>query len=717
MKIAFVFLTVFFQLSNIMAQEGWFWQNPLPQGNELCDIIAFDENTVIAVGAKATTISTSDGGETWRVSHDREIATVTLSSISFIDTTTGWAVGEDEIDFARFILKTTNGGRNWAIQHQDNNVLSTIFFINPNAGWVVGVGTILNTVDGGKTWETQQVPISTGFNDVVFVDDKSGWVAGLNGIILHTDDGGQNWNIQDTGVGSGIGWNALHFIDTQTGWAVSHIGTGIKTTNGGVDWIEHQIDPLSIWLSDVYFASADTGWATRATNKLFRTFDGGESWTGTDFPSGSQYYLKSISFSDNNHGWIAATDQVFRSTDGGVNWVSQIKGSRADLQSLFFVGESVGWAVGRGGLLLRTTDSGKTWTESKIHENAFFPLLDVFFINENIGWACDLRFLYRTEDGGRTWTQVVLDSRQLGALFFIDENNGWVGDWGKLFKTTNAGSDWAIIESGIEADDFTKSIHFVNDSIGWLVGGKTREETGFVLKTSDGGMTWSRQDIPVFLNSVHFINDKTGYVVGENGIILKSTDGGTSWLLQNGQTTFSLRSVLFVDPSTGWIVGQDNSLDHFGIILQTTDGGLSWRRPDNITVPDLKSIFFVNADVGWIAGLNGTLLKTNTGGLVTSVSRADEQPLSSPKTIALLQNYPNPFNPSTRIRYRISKSGPIKLMIYNVLGREVAELVNGHKTAGEHEVIWQAENLPTGVYFYRLETVDFVMTKKLVLIR
>ena len=81
----------------------------------------------------------------------------------------------------------------------------------------------------------------------------------------------------------------------------------------------------------------------------------------------------------------------------------------------------------------------------------------------------------------------------------------------------------------------------------------------------------------------------------------------------------------------------------------------------------------------------------------------------------LEQNYPNPFNPNTMIKYNLDKPNYIKLTIFNLTGQEIATVVNGFQTSGVHEINWQAEGLPSGIYFYRLQAGDFSDTKKLIL--
>ena len=94
---------------------------------------------------------------------------------------------------------------------------------------------------------------------------------------------------------------------------------------------------------------------------------------------------------------------------------------------------------------------------------------------------------------------------------------------------------------------------------------------------------------------------------------------------------------------------------------------------------------------------------------------------SDPNVVAmgyqLEQNYPNPFNPSTSIAFALAKAGEVKLQIFNALGQQVATLVNGKMSAGQHHVTWDARDVPSGIYFYKLEAGTFNQTRKMVLMK
>ncbi len=88
-----------------------------------------------------------------------------------------------------------------------------------------------------------------------------------------------------------------------------------------------------------------------------------------------------------------------------------------------------------------------------------------------------------------------------------------------------------------------------------------------------------------------------------------------------------------------------------------------------------------------------------------------------PDNYSLSQNYPNPFNPTTRISYGLPKASNVKMVVYDILGKEVATLVNEFTQAGSHEVVFNASTLASGAYFYKIEAGDFVQIKKMLLLK
>ena len=99
------------------------------------------------------------------------------------------------------------------------------------------------------------------------------------------------------------------------------------------------------------------------------------------------------------------------------------------------------------------------------------------------------------------------------------------------------------------------------------------------------------------------------------------------------------------------------------------------------------------------------------------ITAIDDEPSALPQDFVLLQNYPNPFNPTTTIEYVLPKSAVVQLTIYNLRGQEAVRLVDGPQTGGYHRATWNASNLASGIYFYRLQAGDFVQARKMLLLK
>jgi hypothetical protein len=117
---------------------------------------------------------------------------------------------------------------------------------------------------------------------------------------------------------------------------------------------------------------------------------------------------------------------------------------------------------------------------------------------------------------------------------------------------------------------------------------------------------------------------------------------------------------------------------------------------------------FVDMGVGRVITLSST---------VVGVKEENGSQSTIPNTFALYQNYPNPFNPTTAISYQLPAVSDVRLSVFDLLGREVATLVNEELSVGTHRATWDASTFPSGVYFYRLNAGSFSATKKLILMR
>jgi photosystem II stability/assembly factor-like uncharacterized protein len=224
--------------------------------------------------------------------------------------------------------------------------------------------------------------------------------------------------------------------------------------------------------------------------------------------------------------------------------------------------------------------------------------------------------------------------------------------------------------------------------------------------TDNGGASWTLQSSPAVgdLQDVQFLTDMIGYAAGGGSTLIYTNNGGQSWTSRNTGIAVGINGIFFLDENTGWAVS-DN-----GIIYGTTNGGLNWVIQQSNTNQILYEIHFVNANSGWTVGDVGTILHFSTP---TGIE-VKEAVVSSYR---LEQNYPNPFNPSTVIKFQLPTSGYVTLKIYNVLGGEVASLLDGQVKSGQHEILYDAAKLPAGLYLYELRAGDFKEIRKMTLVK
>lgn len=118
-------------------------------------------------------------------------------------------------------------------------------------------------------------------------------------------------------------------------------------------------------------------------------------------------------------------------------------------------------------------------------------------------------------------------------------------------------------------------------------------------------------------------------------------------------------------------------------------------------------------------GGDGAIINNGTFcGNTTDINiKAKDSSLAIPSSFALDQNYPNPFNPSTKINFKLASNSFVKLIVFDLLGNEIRTLVNEEKQAGSYDVEFDASGLSSGIYFYKIQTKDFINTKKMLLMK
>lgn len=298
------------------------------------------------------------------------------------------------------------------------------------------------------------------------------------------------------------------------------------------------------------------------------------------------------------------------------NWTASRVSAPGDLVAVFFTSDKQGWVAGDSGYLASTNDGGATWKAYPL--NTRDNINEIYFRNDENGYLVAGRVMFITRDGGRTWSETqlhTLSNVKRGIPEFLSIRFGGkkvglaIGSvWQRIGKedlvieslvmrTDDGGETWTRVNVPANVElydlDFTDSSHV------WIVGDK-----GLILSSNDGGLTWRTQTSGVTraLFNVDFRDDENGYAVGGGGTILRTEDGGTTWQKMNNPYLETLKRVDFSDDKNGWVVGYN------GTVLQSSDRGRNWLR-QNTGVKDRIYGLYMTKKFGWAVGENGLLLR------------------------------------------------------------------------------------------------------------
>ena len=410
-----------------------------------------------------------------------------------------------------------------------------------------------------------------------------------------------------------------------------------------------------------------------------------------------------------------------------------------DENTIWFLGNYQG--LGGGIYVYRSVDGGATFTYNSTPipcgSSSGGAQVDAFDANIALVSTAD-GDIFRTTDGGATWTEVY--SYDGGAFFngmrVLNENvavangDGTVNGAMHYVRSTDKGATWTEIEgidylgAGYGYTTFGLGACNIGESV-WTPATTTDYDSSFIFRSYDAGATWEGFKIPIdviatYPRSAGFSDDNNGLISDRRGNVVKSTDGGETWTATDKPDTSASASswvngIVHI-PGTDILVGMDD----IGVFY-TTDLGATWGEIETPVETDddyIVSGMFLNTDFGYVFTDLGQVLRFEDQ--VTAIS--DNEFTNVPDSYRLSQNYPNPFNPETKLSFSIPKAGDVTIKIYDIQGREVTTLVNASMNAGTHEVIWNGTNasgarVASGMYVYTMKSADRVLSKKMVLMK
>lgn len=617
MKRLIYIIQLFLFLSFITySQEGWHWQNPFPQGNELK--AATSTGTLWVVGTLGTVMHFSGINDRWENVDVRTNETLNDIYVELL-TGKGWIVGNNGL-----ILYTEDNGETWT--QQNSGSIENLFAVSGTTDeacvWVCGAkGTILKTSDDGRTWENKNVWFDLNLYDIDHFHCNEAWAAGEDGVIINTTDGGDTWKSHATPTPSDL--FSISITDYGGFRACGRYGVIIASMDKGESWQKENellnYDLRGVKVVDIYGSSYSVG----NLGKILEKDNNESEWIIKE--TGIAYALNTI-----GHRSTGLYQDYFYAV-GQYGIILENKGLETEfeikydkfwhwIQAIEFADDQIGWAAGgdpgwgntTDGMVLHTTDAGETWNAQLVTN---LPINDMDFINGQKGWIVgDDGMIKSTSNAGLNWGSQESKTRSdLTAVHFVDESYGWaVSRYSDIIHTSNGGNTW--VKQKTYNSDITQNplygVFFLNRNKGFTVG-----LSGTILVTYDGGLAWEIVETtglaPQRYTSIYFLDDLKGCITGINGTVLLTEDGGDTWQNIESGTHESLFSVCFLDKENGWIAGDA------GTVLRTVNGGHTWfRQNTGVATNTLTSVYFTNLAQGWAVGEGGTILHTSNGGFI-----------------------------------------------------------------------------------------------------
>jgi photosystem II stability/assembly factor-like uncharacterized protein len=477
-----------------------------------------------------------------------------------------------------------------------------------------------------------------------------------------------------------------------------------------------------------------------------------------------------------SNGYIYAgtySNGVYVSTDFGTNWIPSLSPGLYNVyqvHSLIAGGDDTIYAGAHGNGLYRTTNSGSSWGNPSDLSGDFLPSNDVYAVGiapNGILYASLYGEIYNSTDKGRNWYKVKNSSGGSAGFQTIAFGSsrvyiGGSSDW--FYFSTNDGTNWTWegSSSGLAYAPMTLAVN----SSGTIFAGTS---SWGLYKSTNGGINWTA--VSTYTGDMHIntlaINSVGIIYAGTTGGIYVSTDNGLNWAGNNsGLTNTDIRSFAFdylgnvyagafKSDGTGGLWRSTSilpvELTTFTVFEKEQTAVLRWSTATEmnsygfeverrtIGKSDWKTIGFIQShgtsstpheysftDKDPVKGKYLYRLKQIDNDASFTYSMSVEVDLNHvPMVFSLAQNFPNPFNPSTTISFDLPANSFVSLKVFDVLGQEVTSIIFEEMPAGSYSRQWNAQNFPSGVYFYRLharqtsggQSGSFTQTKRLLLLK
>jgi len=684
---------------------------------------------------------TKDGGTTWS---DGNLSSA--DEVYFNDADNGFAVSGKEI------YGTVDGGQTWSKLYTFSQSVSKLKFVNSATGYVFNTAALYKTTDAGVSWSSIKWDNlylgSSAVTDYYCSDENNIWLTGTSGLIAKSSSG-KSINIIKPEGGVSVYTN----YKTTIAWSHSNLqGCYAKleySTDAGANW-NFAKDSISLsalsyeWQTKgIPVSSAcmirltEYNESINAVSESFKVIKDSREINIT-YPDISSCVIggdtvKVIYSSNYTTGYIEGTLYLYTDTTKEYSEYHSVYSGSVEIPDFY----------GYGKIYLWETNSPQINAETGFFKVRYTPVITSSMLNAKMVVKNDTTYTISFTSKGNT---------SLDIKFSTDSGNSWADITGSLTIEPMTEKEYSFQLQTPSALSFSNMLRFTSPekTYDYQVIVNDKDKMGvFPLKI---GNKWFYKNYTLYYGDYDGKADTSGIstiiaaadtVLMNDGKYYYKLDYYLSRNINSDTSTFQPSSSKYIRQEKNKVYeyvegGSIKELCDFSTTLYwwkvldrnirqyyyTLSGFLNYNCYD-YRISDSLGITIQNHIAGTKYGetytyLTGCILDGKVYGTVRSnyVVSVDENPVNQlPTEYSLYQNYPNPFNPSTKIKYSIPESGRVIIKVFDMLGREIETLVNEEKSAGSYEAVFNAKNLASGTYIYRIFAGKFSRSKKFVLVK
>ncbi|MCX6174078.1 MAG: M28 family peptidase [Ignavibacteriales bacterium] len=598
-------------------------------------------------------------------------------------------------------------------------------------------GEIFSMKNSNSEWESR-------LNSATPQTDRLDWISpqnqntiiavGKTGNLALTTDAGESWTKKSTGIGS-----ILHFFSSSSGTsiAVAEKGSIWRSADLGTSWTKIIVDTNTTisqgsFLSNTHVLLIGYDKSIPSQGRMYESMNAGITWSVVQSTFISQ--LRTVFSTDSLHAWCASSNgEVYYTNSGGVTWNNSVFEIGSSANKIFFCDNSNGWILASGNTFFHSTDGGNTWNflssvyaPSTINDFLFYDSRNGLLIGKEISKK-------QTSDSGIQW----LDNTIPFHYNVIATING-----------TQRPEHYILLTAHSDCTLYTPANR-------WLLAPGADDDGSGIAVLLELARVFKKHPLPITLKFASVPDEEAGAGGANNlGTTLLSKPYTCRLVIDFDMVGYDYHYPRSVTMSYYGGTVADNLFTQYVNIISATNipltpvgwknatpanaggfynkkipilglmegvGYMSLIQPNYHKTSDLWST--INPEyISNIARSTAAFIHNIATDLFVDISEENNS-ISIPTSFILDLPYPNPFNSTTTLRFGLPNHAKASIIIYNLLGQQIAQVAQGYYEKGYHTVSWDASNISSGIYFARLTVMDdfsnklFSKTSKLLLLK